>query len=96
VIEPDDQDWTTRDPVTQFGDIWRVGDHIIACGNALSPDEVLGDVFDGLELAKACITDPPYNVPTVGHIERHKNTPNSLWRRVRWMIRILQSFYLVQ
>ena len=68
VIEPDDQDWTTSDPVTQFGDIWRVGDHIITCGNALSPDEVLGDVLDGLELAKACVTDPPYNVPTAGHI----------------------------
>ena len=68
VIEPDDQDWTTSDPVTQSGDIWQVGDHIIACGNALSPDDVLGDVLDGLELAKACITDPPYNVPTAGHI----------------------------
>jgi DNA modification methylase len=68
VIEPEDQDWTASDPVTQFGDIWQVGDHIIACGNALSPDEVLGDVLDGLELAKACITDPPYNVPTAGHI----------------------------
>ena len=68
VIEPDAQDWTTSDPVTQLGDIWQVGDHIIACGNALSPDAVLGDVLDGLELAKACITDPPYNVPTSGHI----------------------------
>ena len=68
VIEPDDQDWTASDPVTQVGDIWQVGDHVIACGNALSPDEVLGDVLDGLELAKACITDPPYNVPTAGHI----------------------------
>ena len=68
VIEPEDQDWTATDPVTQVGDIWRVGDHIIACGNALSPDEVLGGVLDSLELAKACITDPPYNVPTSGHI----------------------------
>ena len=24
--------------------------------------------MDGWELAKACITDPPYNVPTSGHI----------------------------
>jgi len=68
VIEPDDQDWTASDLVTQVGDIWRAGDHIIACGNALSPDEVLGDVLDSLELAKTCITDPPYNVPTAGHI----------------------------
>ena len=68
VIEPEDQNWTATDPVTQVGDIWQVGDHIIACGNALSPDEVLGNVLDGLELAKACVTDPPYNVPTAGHI----------------------------
>ena len=53
VVEPQDQDWTASDPVTQFDDIWRVGDHIIVCGNALSPDEVLGNVLDGLELAKA-------------------------------------------
>ena len=56
VIEPEDQNWTATDPVTQVGDIWQVGDHIIACENALSPDEVLGDVLDGLQLAKACIT----------------------------------------
>jgi DNA modification methylase len=68
VIEPEDQDWTATDPVTQVGDIWRVGDHIMACGNALFPDEVLSNILDGLELAKACITDPPYNVPTAGHI----------------------------
>jgi len=68
VIEPEDQNWTATDPVTQVGDIWRVGDHIVACGNALFPDELLGGVLNGLELAKACITDPPYNVPTVGHI----------------------------
>lgn len=68
VIEAEDQDWTATDPVTQVGDIWQVGDHMIACGNALSPDEVLGDVLVGMELTKACITDPPYNVPTSGHI----------------------------
>jgi DNA modification methylase len=68
VIEAEDQDWTATDPVNQVGDIWRVGDHILACGNALSPGDVLGGVLDGLEPAKACITDPPYNVPTSGHI----------------------------
>ena len=38
-----------------------------ACGNALYPDEVLGGVLAQVGLAKACITDPPYNVPTSGH-----------------------------
>ena len=68
LIEPEDQDWASADPVSQEGDIWRVGDHIIACGNALYPDEVLGGVLAQVGLAKACITDPPYNVPTSGHI----------------------------
>ena len=68
VIEPEDQDWASADPVSQVGDIWRVGDQIIACGNALYPDEVLGGVLAQVGLAKACITDPPYNVPTSGHI----------------------------
>ena len=68
VIEPEDQDWASAHPVSQVGDIWRVGDHIIACGNALYPDEVLGGVLAQVGLAKACITDPPYNVPTSGHI----------------------------
>ncbi len=68
VIEPEDQDWASADPVSQEGDIWRVGDQIIACGNALYPDEVLGGVLAQVGLAKACITDPPYNVPTSGHI----------------------------
>ena len=68
VVEAEDQNWTATDPVTQVGDIWRFGDHIIAFGNALFPSEVLSDILDGLEPAKACITDPPYNVPTSGHI----------------------------
>ena len=68
VIEPEGQDWSTTEPVTQVGDIWRVGDHIVACGNALYPAEVLGGILASVGLAKACITDPPYNVPTSGHI----------------------------
>ena len=68
VLEPEDQDWTATDPITQAGDIWQVGDHIIACGNALAPNEVLAGVLANFGQAKACITDPPYNVPTAGHI----------------------------
>ena len=65
VIEPDDQDWTSSDPVTQVGDIWRVEDHIIACVNALSPGEVLSDILDGfahygLQAWWVILTEPSY------------------------------------
>ena len=92
VIEPEDQDWASADLVTQVGDIWRVGDHIVACGNALYPDEVLGGILASVGLAKACITDPPYNVPTSGHIRTTQNTPSSPWQPGKWMIRDSQSF----
>ena len=61
-------------PVTQRGDIWRVGTHIIACGSALDPPKGLLRA-PGFVAAKACITDPPYNVPTAGHIRTQSNHP---------------------
>ena len=67
IIEEEEQNWGGTDPVTRPGDIWRVGDHIIACINALSPELALSEL-DNLPLAKVCVTDPPYNVPTKGHI----------------------------
>jgi len=67
LIDEPEQDWNTADPITQLGDIWRVGDHIIACADALSAQSALSDL-DDKPLAKVCVTDPPYNVPTKGHI----------------------------
>ena len=67
IIDEAEQDWGGTDPVTRPGDIWRVGDHIIACVDALSPEVALSEL-DNPPLAKVCVTDPPYNVPTKGHI----------------------------
>jgi len=67
IIDEAEQDWGNTAPVTRPGDIWRVGDHIIACVDALSPEAALSEL-DDLPLAKVCVTDPPYNVPTKGHI----------------------------
>ncbi|MBA3511587.1 DNA methyltransferase [Sphingomonas sp.] len=52
--------------VTRPGDLWRIGRHRLLCGNALDPNsyrELLG-----AERADMVITDPPYNVPIVGHV----------------------------
>lgn len=53
-------------PISQQGDCWLLGNHRLACGNALelqSYDLLLGD-----SRANMIITDPPFNVPIQGHV----------------------------
>ena len=49
--------------VTQ-GDIWKLGNHRLMCGDSTSADDV-GRLMDG-EKADLCVTDPPYNVDYQG------------------------------
>lgn len=49
-----------KEPVTQPGDIWALGDHRLMCGDATDPYDVTL-LMDGAE-ADLVITDPPYNV----------------------------------
>ena len=52
--------------ITQFGDLWRLGDHRLLCGNAQSTE-----AFKRLMEQKSAgmvITDPPYNVKVDGHV----------------------------
>jgi DNA modification methylase len=47
-------------PLTQLGQLWKLGQHRLLCGDATDPSawkKLLGD-----ELAALCITDPPYGV----------------------------------
>ncbi len=48
------------DPITKPGDLWRLGDHLIFCGDACDSDSYV-KLF-GDEKATMCWTDPPYNV----------------------------------
>jgi DNA modification methylase len=50
----------------QFGDIWALGPHRLICANALDR-ETVSSLMNG-ELAQMVFTDPPYNVPIVGHV----------------------------
>jgi 16S rRNA G966 N2-methylase RsmD len=52
--------------VTRPGDTWVLGRHRVACADARDP-EVLRDLL-GDEPADMVFTDPPYNVPVVGHV----------------------------
>jgi DNA modification methylase len=54
-----------RPPITVPGDIWRLGESRLICGNALDGNDyaaLLGD-----ERARAIIADSPYNVRIDGH-----------------------------
>lgn len=53
-------------PVSRAGDVWALGDHVLAVGDARDPSvyrKILGS-----KPADMVITDPPYNVPIDGHV----------------------------
>lgn len=52
------------DPVSQAGDIWRLGNHRLMCGDSVSVDDV-ARLMDGYK-ADLIVTDPPYNVAYQG------------------------------
>lgn len=55
----------------KLGDIWQLGNHLLICG-----DSTDARVFQELmkdEKADLIITDPPYNVPIVGHVCKTKH-----------------------
>jgi DNA modification methylase len=54
------------EPVSRLGDLWQLGPHRLACGNALET----GDIQSLMHGRKAALvfTDPPYNVPIAGNV----------------------------
>lgn len=59
----------TGAPVTQFGDLWALGEHRLLCGDALEIEsyrQLLGS-----EKAELVFVDPPYNVKIDGHVSGH-------------------------
>ena len=51
--------------VSQPGDLWELGRHRLACGDALRDTSYQALLQGGL--AQMVVTDPPYNVPIKGH-----------------------------
>ncbi len=54
--------------ISRVGDLWLLGEHRLACGDARDPD-VYARLMAG-EAARMVFTDPPYNVPVGGHITK--------------------------
>jgi DNA modification methylase len=52
---------------TRPGDVWRLGPHRLLCGDARSAADV--DRLMAGQKARVTFTDPPYNVPIIGHVQ---------------------------
>jgi DNA modification methylase len=55
----------TRTPRTKPGDLWKLGEHRLLCGDATQPQDV--DRLLGGTKAAMAFTDPPYNVSMGDH-----------------------------
>jgi len=56
----------SADPVCRRDDLWKLGEHRVACGDARD-DTIFGRLVDGSS-AFMVFTDPPYNVKISGHV----------------------------
>ena len=56
----------SKPAISRLGDVWRIGDHSLLCGDAL--DKVSYRALLGSKKAQMVFTDPPYNVPIAGHV----------------------------
>jgi len=61
VIEP-----TPGPAITRVGDVWRIGDHRLVCGDSTRPESYQALLAD--KRAQMVFSDPPYNVPIAGHV----------------------------
>lgn len=61
-------------PITKLGDVWKLGDHRLKCGDATKEEDVI-DLFAKTDPAAMVFTDPPYNVDYSG---RGKKTSNKI------------------
>lgn len=76
-VDPADELPELPDPnalaITLPGDLWRLGDHSILCGNARSTDDI--ELLAHDNPVSIAFTDPPYNVPIGGHVSSCAHHP---------------------
>ena len=60
VVEDGFEEEIPENPKSKLGDIYRLGEHVLMCGDSTNPDDVR-KLMDGVH-ADLVVTDPPYNV----------------------------------
>lgn len=69
--ETDEDGKPAVEPRTKQGEVWRLGDHFLMCGDSTSADDVAR--LMGGQKADCLITDPPYNVDYEGSAGKIEN-----------------------
>lgn len=72
--EPDENFFETTVDIPERvkkGDLWKLGDHKLYCGDALEKESY--DTLLGNERAGIVFTDPPYNVKIAGNVTKQKH-----------------------
>ena len=54
-------------PVTRRGDLWRLGEHRVGCGDARETDDI--DRLMQGDKARVAFLDPPHDIPIHGHVQ---------------------------
>ncbi|RWZ59879.1 DNA modification methylase [Halobacillus fulvus] len=57
-----------NEPETQYGDVWKLGKHILVCGDATKREDVMKMIRG--QKADLVVTDPPYNVAVTSESKR--------------------------
>ena len=65
-VEADDEIPEPGPNITQLGDVWDLGEHVVLAGSALE-EASYSAIMEGDE-ADLVFSDPPYNVPIQGHV----------------------------
>lgn len=85
-VEPDD---SAPDRV-KLGELWRMGDHVLLCGDATSEADVKRLIEAGGGSADMLLTDPPYNVGLGWHMkpseakQLHRRTDGLVIENDKW------------
>lgn len=71
--EPDPEELNNAEPRVHRGEVWRLGDHRLMCGDSTKAEDV--KILAGGVYSDLCITDPPYNV-SLGTDKGHPLRPS--------------------
>jgi DNA modification methylase len=74
LCDPDEVPEPPTEPITQPGDLWRLGRHRLLCGDATKSEDV-AKLLDG-QNADLLLTDPPYNVAYSGKTDEKLTIAN--------------------
>jgi DNA modification methylase len=66
----------TTPAVSRTGDVWRIGDHLLLCGDALDRDNYA--TLLGAQKAEMVFTDPPSDLADAGSRSGRRVTPSAL------------------